>query len=112
MKVVEHSRASDFLREMEETQDRVVRHMPSAVTIRTRTQSFRAESDNAWGDPWNEQTRWGDEEMARKVASLMPHVDVADLLHRIATLESQPNIDFIVQELRASGARTRRQTIA
>ncbi|MBN9075040.1 MAG: hypothetical protein BGN87_19855 [Rhizobiales bacterium 65-79] len=113
VKVTEHERASAFLREMEETQDRVVRHMPSAVSIRTSNGSFRAESDHAWGDPWHEHTRWGDEEMARKVASLMPRADVSDLLHRIATLESQSDVDFIARALRtAVSGRTRRQTAA
>lgn len=73
------------------------------MTVRTDRETSRAESEYAWGD----STRWGDNEMASKVASLMPHVEVADLLAKIAYLETQPDIAFIAQTLRTPGSGSR-----
>jgi len=107
VRVVEHPNSSDILHDMEKAGDRVVRRLPSAVTIRTDRETFRAESEYAWGDPWSDATRWGDAEMASKVAALIPDADVADLLDRVASLETQPDIAFIARALRIAGSGSR-----
>lgn len=101
VKVVEHARGSEFLKEMEATGDRIVRWMPSAVVVRTAEHEWRVDEDRAWGDPWSNGTRWNDAELATKIRAFVAEPVATELLDRIARLEDQPDVNFLGAVLRA-----------
>jgi 2-methylcitrate dehydratase PrpD len=94
-----HEFASSFVRNQ-------IRTMPGGIRIKTKGRWHRAESDFALGDPWDEQTRFTDEDLFAKTNALIGEPRAGRLIDLVMRLENTHEMDAL-SELLAAEARER-----
>ncbi|MGE3148062.1 MAG: MmgE/PrpD family protein [Pseudorhodoplanes sp.] len=80
------------------------RQMPSGVRVTARGRTYHAESDFAFGDPWDPATRWGFKELSEKFRSVseLPESRATAIIESIRKLETLNDLEPLMAALRTS----------
>jgi hypothetical protein len=91
-----HEFASAFVRNQ-------IRTMPGGIRIKAKGRWYRAESDFALGDPWDERTRLSDETLFAKARNLVGETKAGLLVDLVMQLERSNDLDALSGGLAAEG---------
>jgi 2-methylcitrate dehydratase PrpD len=98
VRVEEHPRGRNFATGIVRNQ---IRFMTGGIRILAAGKTYHAESDYALGDPWEDATRFSDEDIARKFRGLVAPDRAQAMLDAVMTIETLADISPLAVSLRA-----------
>jgi 2-methylcitrate dehydratase PrpD len=103
IRIEPHARGHEFAASFVRNQ---IRTMPGGIRIKTKGRWYRAESDFALGDPWDEQTRFTDERLFAKARNLIGETKANLLIDRVMKLDRASDLDALSDVLAAQARET------
>ena len=99
IRIERHPRGDSFATTFTRNQ---IRTMPGGIRINAGGKKYYAESDYALGDPWNDRTRFTDEDVFSKLKNIVDSQVSERLMHAVMNIENLPNLNDISEILQTT----------